>query len=191
MQLDTISPPQVIGGLPFNWNFDSTTPSSVNLLTERGEVPPPESENKENEPPNTAAGGARQSVVPYLENRIEDFHINPAKRSMKRKSSSTRMIGREEISKHFGKSMDEAATILKVSRSTLKRICRSLGIPRWPYRNGPDMSDVDTLMESNKTDVAVHTSEGSLAQVSGAFNISPGGTTHLARNPAVLTKKIF
>ncbi|GKE80716.1 NIN-like protein, partial [Tanacetum coccineum] len=49
------------------------------------------------------------------------------------------------------KMMDEAAAILHVSKSTLKRICRILGIARWPYRSGPDKTD--SLMKSDQTDI--------------------------------------
>ncbi|KAL6850273.1 hypothetical protein ACP4OV_020900 [Aristida adscensionis] len=40
----------------------------------------------------------------------------------------------EEISKLFSLPIAEAATILGVCTSVLKRICRSHGIVRWPYR---------------------------------------------------------
>ncbi|KAJ0697763.1 putative transcription factor Nin-like family [Helianthus annuus] len=184
MQLDDIaSPPQVLGGVPFNWDFESP-PSPVNLLTEKGEAPPPESENMENEPSNSAAGGTSQ-------NKIEDFdNIDSGKISRKRKRSD-RMISYEEISNDFGKTMDEAATILNVSRSTLKRICRYLGIPRWPYRPGPYKSDANTFMTSDQTDVAVFTSEGTHIPppvFGGGSNEPFGGTTYITQDPAVLTE---
>ncbi|KAJ0427806.1 putative transcription factor Nin-like family [Helianthus annuus] len=182
MQLDIVSPPQVLGGVPFNWDFESP-PSPVNLLTEKGEAPPPESENMENEPSNSAAGGTSQ-------NKIEDFDIDSGKISRKRKRSD-RMISYEEIKKHFGKTMDEAATILKVSRSTLKRICRNHGIPRWPYKTGPYKSDADTFMKSDQTDVAVFTSEGTHTPppvFGGGSNEPFGGTTYITQDPAVLTE---
>ncbi|XP_022020979.1 protein NLP7 [Helianthus annuus] len=185
MQLDIISPPQVIGGVPFKWDFASP-PSPVNLLTEKGEAPPPESENIENELSNSAAAGTSQSVVPYSESKIEDFSIDPGKTSRKRKRSD-RMISYDEIKKHFGKTMDEAASILKVSRSTLKRICRNLGIPRWPHKNGPDKSDTDTFMKSDQT-VGVFTSEGAPTSVLGASNEPFCGTTYTTRDPNILTE---
>ncbi|KAL8201193.1 hypothetical protein R6Q57_012532 [Mikania cordata] len=179
VQLDIISPPRVIGDDPLNWNFKSP-PSPVDLLTEKGEVSPTESENMETEPSTSAAGETSQSVVPYLENGIEDVVINQRK-SRKRKRQE-RSITLTEIRKHFGKTMDEAAAILKVSRSTLKRICRDFGIPRWPYKNGPGKSDSKALMKSNQTDVIVHKSERSLlttpTSVFGASNEPFGGTTH-------------
>ncbi|KAD2002366.1 hypothetical protein R6Q59_004224 [Mikania micrantha] len=180
IQLDITSAPHVIGDVPLNWNFESP-PSPVDLLTEKGEVSPTESENMETEPSNSAARETSQSVVPYLENGIEDVVINPIKSRRKRKRQE-RSITLTEISKHFGKTMDEAAASLKVSRSTLKRICRDFGIPRWPYKNGPDKSDSKALMKSNQTDVIAHKYEGSVlttpASVFGASNESFGGTTH-------------
>ncbi|MFS8030293.1 putative transcription factor Nin-like family [Helianthus anomalus] len=159
MQLDIISPPQ---------------------------APPPESENIENELSNSAAAGTSQSVVHYSESKIEDFNIDPGKTGRKRKRSD-RMISYDEIRKHFGKTMDEAASILKVSRSTLKRICRNLGIPRWPYKNGPDKSDADTFVKSDQT-VGVFTSEGAPTSIFGASNEQFGGTTYTTRDPNILTE---
>ncbi|WVZ72472.1 hypothetical protein U9M48_020927, partial [Paspalum notatum var. saurae] len=55
----------------------------------------------------------------------------------------------EEISKLFSLPIAEAATILGVCTSVLKRICRSHGIVRWPYRKlvsgkaGDDAKGVD------------------------------------------------
>ncbi|XP_076935026.1 protein NLP6-like [Bidens hawaiensis] len=186
MQLDIISPPQVIGGVSFNWNFENP-PSSITSLTEKGKVPPTESENIEYEPFNSAAAGTSQSVVPYLVNKIVDFDTNQGKTSRKRKKSDS-MISYEEISKHFTKTMDEAATILKVSRSTLKRICRNLGIPRWPYRSGPDKSDADTFMKSDRRNVGVFTSEGAISSGFLASNEPFDGTTYITSDPVVLTE---
>lgn len=76
--------------------------------------------------------------------------------------------------------------IYVVSRSTLKRICRDRGIPRWPYRIGTDKSD--SLMKSGQTDIVVHTSGGSLAPVFGVSS-EPLGTTTVTRDPATLTEK--
>ncbi|KAI7754825.1 hypothetical protein M8C21_018918, partial [Ambrosia artemisiifolia] len=178
MQLDIVSPPQVIGGVPFIWD---SLPSPVNLLTEKAE-----SENMENEPSNSATGGTSHSVH-YLQNKIEDLDINPGKTSRKRKRSD-KMISYVEIRKHFEKTMDEAAANLNVSRSTLKRICRNLGIPRWPYKTGPYKSEADTFMKSDQTDAAVFTSEGALTAtpVIGASNEPFGGTTYVTHDPVVL-----
>ncbi|KAM7465311.1 hypothetical protein LguiB_012873 [Lonicera macranthoides] len=38
----------------------------------------------------------------------------------------------EDLRKHFGKKLDDAAKILEVSRSTMKRVCRRHGIKKWP-----------------------------------------------------------
>ncbi|KAJ1282387.1 hypothetical protein BS78_03G048000 [Paspalum vaginatum] len=68
----------------------------------------------------------------------------------------------EEISKLFSLPIAEAASILGVCTSVLKRICRSHGIVRWPYRKlvsgkaGDDTKGVDKekakeLLELSKT----------------------------------------
>ncbi|PWA85636.1 NIN-like protein [Artemisia annua] len=141
MQLDIRLAPQVIGGLPFNWNLESS-PSPIALLSEK-------EEDVVNEPSNSGAAGKSQIVVPSLEKGVGEFDVNPGKKRRKRKRSES-SITLEEIEKHFGKTMDEAATILHVSRSTLKRICRNLGIARWPYRIGPDKTD--SLIKSDQID---------------------------------------
>lgn len=117
MQLDIMSTPQVVGGPPFlNWDLEFQ-PLPITLLTEKGEVPHDsedmEDDNMENEPSNSVDVGTSQLVPPYLEKEIKNFDTNPGtlrkKRKRKRSESS---ITLEEIKKHFGKTMDEAAAIL-------------------------------------------------------------------------------
>ncbi|PWA97821.1 Protein kinase, ATP binding site-containing protein [Artemisia annua] len=50
-----------------------------------------------------------------------------------------KLITLEEIIKYFGEPMEEAAGILRASRATLKGLCRSFGVSRWPYET--DKSD--------------------------------------------------
>ncbi|GJY24793.1 NIN-like protein [Tanacetum coccineum] len=189
MQLDVMSAPQVIGGHPIlSWDLESP-PLPITLLTEK-DVPQDsediEEDNIENEPSNSLAVGTSQSIAPYLEHGIGNFDTNPGtvrkKRKRKRSESS---ITLEEIEKHFGKTMDDAAAILNISRSTLKRICRNRGIARWPYRIGTDKPD--SLMKSDQTDIVVHTSDGSLAPVVGVSSEPLGTTT--THDPAPLTEK--
>nr|XP_043615092.1 protein NLP6-like [Erigeron canadensis] len=52
------------------------------------------------------------------------------RRRRKRKMDS---ITQRSIQQYFGKPIAEASTRLGVSRSTLKRVCRELDIPRWPF----------------------------------------------------------
>ncbi|GJX02375.1 NIN-like protein [Tanacetum coccineum] len=142
MQLDIMLAPQVIGGLPFNWNLESS-PLPITLLGKK-------EEDMENEPSNYVVARTSLSVIPSFEKGVGESDINPGKKRRKRKRSES-LIRFEEIKKHFGKMMDEAAAILHVSRSMLKRICRNLGIARWPYRSGPDKTD--SLMKSDQTDI--------------------------------------
>jgi len=39
-----------------------------------------------------------------------------------------------DLSRHFDKTLTEAAAELHTSPSTLKRVCRRMGIHKWPYR---------------------------------------------------------
>mmetsp|Transcript_36206 Transcript_36206/g.81518 ORF Transcript_36206/g.81518 Transcript_36206/m.81518 type:complete len:215 (+) Transcript_36206:185-829(+) len=41
----------------------------------------------------------------------------------------------EDLQKHFHESMETAATHLGIGRSTMKHVCRKLGVPKWPYTN--------------------------------------------------------
>ncbi|MFS7888373.1 putative transcription factor Nin-like family [Helianthus anomalus] len=69
-----------------------------------------------------------------------------------------------------------------VSRSTLKRICRSHGIPRWPYSRTPN--ETEPLPKPDQTDAAVHASDRALTTlVLGTSNAT--NTTH---DPATLTQ---
>ncbi|EKX35339.1 hypothetical protein GUITHDRAFT_118464 [Guillardia theta CCMP2712] len=41
----------------------------------------------------------------------------------------------EDLQKHFHESMETAASHLGIGRSTMKHVCRRLGVPKWPYTN--------------------------------------------------------
>nr|BAK02178.1 predicted protein [Hordeum vulgare subsp. vulgare] len=86
----------------------------------------------------------------------------------------------EEISKLFSLPIAEAASILGVCTSVLKRICRTHGIVRWPYRKivsgkGDDVKNAERekamqLLELSKiAKQKAISSSGSLTTSSGAF----------------------
>ena len=64
--------------------------------------------------------------------------------------------------------------IYTVSRSTLKRICRGLGVSRWPYKN----EKIDSVLKSNQTDVVIHASDRAATPVLGT-SIEPLGPTNI------------
>ncbi|XP_071703142.1 protein NLP6-like [Rutidosis leptorrhynchoides] len=182
VKLGNMSSIQVIGGSPLIWNLEeslsltekeelppeSNEPESngqqlliVNepcdvdtniTLSEKSNGQPlledMEEDNLHDKPSNSIDAGTGQIVVPFME--VEDSG-QPIKRKRNR---TVRSYKHEEVSQYFGNTMDEAAISLNVSRSTLKRICRSLGIPRWPYKSVPDK--IDTHL---KPDENVHGSE--------------------------------
>ncbi|GKD63669.1 PB1 domain, RWP-RK domain, lambda repressor-like, DNA-binding domain protein, partial [Tanacetum coccineum] len=80
--------------------------------------------------------------------------------------TSGRLITLEEIIKHFGEPMEEAAGILRASAATLKRLCRSFGVPKWPN-------------ETDKTD--------SLNSIFKGSN-EPHFTTNITHSPATFSK---
>ncbi|KAM0000610.1 putative transcription factor Nin-like family [Helianthus debilis subsp. tardiflorus] len=147
---------------------------------------------EEDKPSNSAAAGTNGNVVQYLDVGIEDVDINTgktrgkyidfSKEPIRKRKRTDRSISVEEISKYYGKTMEEAAESLHVSRSTLKRICRSHGIPRWPYSRTPN--ETDPLPKPDQTDAAVHASDRALTTlVLGTSNAT--NTTH---DPATLTQ---
>ncbi|PWA35097.1 NIN-like protein [Artemisia annua] len=103
VQLDTMSAPQVIGGIPFNWNLESSS-LPINLLT----VPevPQESENIEHEPFVSVTVGTSHNVVPNLEKGT----------TQRKRKRSERVISLEEIDNLTGKPNDHVAIINDISK---------------------------------------------------------------------------
>ncbi|KAM7465201.1 hypothetical protein LguiB_012763 [Lonicera macranthoides] len=58
--------------------------------------------------------------------------FNRAEVSKREYRTSDITLSYEDLSKHFGKKLDDAAQILGVSRSTMKRACRHHNIKKWP-----------------------------------------------------------
>lgn len=76
--------------------------------------------------------------------------------------------------------------VYAVSRSTLKRICRSHGILRWPYISGSNKSV--SLLKSNQTDVVtVHATEGALTPIVEASS-EPLVTTNVSQDHTIPTE---
>ncbi|XP_076910988.1 protein NLP6-like [Bidens hawaiensis] len=138
---------------------------------------------EEDKPTNSAAVGTDQNVVPYLDvgnehadinnkGKRKEKYIDFSKGPIRKRKRTDRSISLEEISKHYGKTMEEAAESLRVSRSTLKRICRSHGIPRWPYTR--THSETDPLLKPDASDQALTT--------------LVLGTTNITYDPVTLTE---
>ncbi|KAL5226578.1 hypothetical protein ABZP36_014843 [Zizania latifolia] len=85
----------------------------------------------------------------------------------------------EEISKLFSLPIAEAASILGVCTSVLKRICRTNGIVRWPYRKlvsgkaGDDTKNAEKEKAKELLEIAKTAKQKALSS-SGLSTISPG-----------------
>ncbi|KAJ0779679.1 putative transcription factor Nin-like family [Helianthus annuus] len=148
---------------------------------------------EEDKPSNSAAAGTNPNVVvPYMDVGTKDVDINTGKRSgkyidfsnepIRKRKRTDKSISLEEIRKYYGKTMEEAAESLHVSRSTLKRICRSHGIPRWPYSRTPN--ETDPLLKPDQTDAAAHASDRALT----TLVLGTSSATNATHDPATLTQ---
>ncbi|KAJ0740218.1 putative transcription factor Nin-like family [Helianthus annuus] len=148
---------------------------------------------EEDKPSNSAAAGTNPNVVvPYMDVGTQDVDINTGKRSgkyidfsnepIRKRKRTDKSISLEEIRKYYGKTMEEAAESLHVSRSTLKRICRSHGIPRWPYSRTPN--ETDPLLKPDQTDAAAHASDRALT----TLVLGTSSATNATHDPATLTQ---
>uniref|UniRef100_A0A0D9UZ12 RWP-RK domain-containing protein n=1 Tax=Leersia perrieri TaxID=77586 RepID=A0A0D9UZ12_9ORYZ len=85
----------------------------------------------------------------------------------------------EEISKLFSLPIAEAASILGVCTSVLKRICRSHGIVRWPYRkivsgkSGDDTKNAEREKAKELLEISKNAKQKALS-ASGLSTVSPG-----------------
>uniref|UniRef100_A0A453EL95 RWP-RK domain-containing protein n=1 Tax=Aegilops tauschii subsp. strangulata TaxID=200361 RepID=A0A453EL95_AEGTS len=93
------------------------------------ELPPAQQQPAAEQPPSLAL-----ALVPQPQAQAQ---IKPTRVS----------LSYEEISKLFSLPIAEAASILGVCTSVLKRICRTHGIVRWPYRKVKSLSVLRLVRE--------------------------------------------
>lgn len=93
----------------------------------------------------------------------------------------------EEISKLFSLPIAEAASILGVCTSVLKRICRSHGIVRWPYRklvsgkSGDDTKNAEREKAKGLLEISKVAKQKALS-ASGLSTVSPGAFQGVAKS---------
>ncbi|KAJ0911122.1 putative transcription factor Nin-like family [Helianthus annuus] len=147
---------------------------------------------EEDKPSNSAAAGTNPNVVvPYMDVGTQDVDINTGKRSgkyidfsnepIRKRKRTDKSISLEEIRKYYGKN-DGGSCREPSCRSTLKRICRSHGIPRWPYSRTPN--ETDPLLNPDQTDAAAHASDRALT----TLVLGTSNATNATHDPATLTQ---
>ncbi|CAL5341882.1 unnamed protein product [Camellia sinensis] len=105
---------------------------------------------------------ACQSHNAVVLSEIEDTGESSKIKSGKKEES----IGLEILHQHFHLTLLDAASRLNVSRSTLKRICRKLGISEWPSRKRNKLKPVDESVPSaGANDPNLYTSPSLLSTV--------------------------
>ncbi|PKU73863.1 Protein RKD3 [Dendrobium catenatum] len=81
---------------------------------------------------------------------IEEKNKDEETKRMKRED-----ITFEELAKHFQMPINEAAKVLNVGITLLKKRCRELNIPRWPHRK---IKSLDTLIQNIKVRFSLYIS---------------------------------
>ncbi|XP_057431613.1 protein RKD4-like [Lotus japonicus] len=76
------------------------------------------------------------------EKKEEEEEEKPSSSSRRRKSTSSPVLELEEIKKHFGLKITEAAKEMNVGLTLLKKRCRELNIMRWPHRQLQSLKSV-------------------------------------------------
>ncbi|CAL5422618.1 unnamed protein product [Camellia sinensis] len=75
-----------------------------------------------------------------------------SRETLKRKCTTENVLSFEDLQQHFGCKLDDAAKALGVSVSTVKRISRKHGIPRWPSHKKRKEKDVSSTCSQMPTD---------------------------------------
>ncbi|XP_057431625.1 protein RKD4-like [Lotus japonicus] len=99
-------------------------------------------------------GNASRSRTKKKEKKEEEEEEEkPASSSRRKKSPSSCVLDFNEIKKHFGLKISEAAKEMNVGLTLLKRRCRELNIMRWPHRQLKSLKSViDSVKELGRED---------------------------------------
>lgn len=108
---------------------------------------------------------------PQLQLAVVQAPVPPAPQPQPPKPTRV-SLSYEEISKLFSLPIAEAASILGVCTSVLKRICRTHGIVRWPYRKIVSGKAGDTSAEREKAKELLE-----LSKIAKQKGISPSGSS--------------
>mmetsp|Transcript_16311 Transcript_16311/g.37242 ORF Transcript_16311/g.37242 Transcript_16311/m.37242 type:complete len:173 (-) Transcript_16311:96-614(-) len=81
----------------------------------------------------SSAQGGQATWQDGISNQSESQFVEINARKLSRKRCVRVKIDRDMLSNHFHLSLDEAAASLGIGKSTMKYVCRRLGVEKWPY----------------------------------------------------------
>mmetsp|Transcript_317 Transcript_317/g.684 ORF Transcript_317/g.684 Transcript_317/m.684 type:complete len:171 (-) Transcript_317:103-615(-) len=106
--------------------FESDYKQCAHVQCETGHEPPLPEATIRNQQEDNAAARARD---------LQETSVIVNSRKVSRVKCVKIRLTRAMISQHFHLSMEDAATAIGIGRSTMKYVCRKLGVNRWPFTN--------------------------------------------------------
>lgn len=108
-----------------------------------------------------------------LEELLHTLTANKFRKKRRGKMGSGKHLTYEDLEKHFGVGLKEAAAALKICPTTLKRACRRCGIPRWPSRHtSRTLTEIPSSQAAMDNNAIVFSTSLSLQPITQPIEIS-------------------
>ena len=124
-------------------------------------------------PPGPAEENDQVLDKERLEELLHTLTSNRFRKKRRQKMGSGKHLTYQDLQKHFGVGLKQAAATLGICPTTLKRACRRNGIDRWPSHHGRRTAPKNNGSQSGPVSETVPSLDAASATASQSMHLDP------------------